>query len=84
MKPAGHIKPYRDQTLFRDLGFLLLATGFLLYKVFDQPLQDAMLYAPLIVFGIFAVLIGGAHLLIGVISLLDAIGHRLGMSRGPR
>lgn len=84
MKPAPRIKIRRDQGLYRDIGFLLLATGFLLISAFDQTLPDTLLYAPLIVGGAFAVLLGGARLLLLSLRLIEAIGVRLGMARGPR
>jgi hypothetical protein len=84
MKQPIHMKIFRDQGLLRDISFLLLATGFLLHKVFDLPLESAVLYSPLVVFGTFAVLIGSAHLLLGLLALLEAIGARLGFRRGPR
>lgn len=85
MKSATRIKTHRDhQGLLRDIGFLLLAVGFVLVKGFDQPLDDAALYAPLIVAGSFTVLVGGAYLLIGLWRLLEALAERLGLDRGPR
>lgn len=84
MKIQARFKMYRDQALFRDLGFLLLAAGFFLVKIFDQPVQTAALYAPLVVLGSFGVLVGGAHLVLGVFSLIDAVGNRLGMGRTRR
>jgi len=84
MKTIARLKLYRDQGLFRDIGFLTLAAGFLLVKAFDQPLQSAILYAPLLVFGIFAGLVGTAHVALIMLRLLDAIGERLGMGRGAR
>jgi hypothetical protein len=83
MKTQSRFKMYRDQALFRDLGFLLLAAGFILIQMFDQPLQSAMLYAPLVVFGSFAALVGGAHLLLGTLALFEAVGNRIGL-RGSR
>lgn len=84
MKHPARMKLFPDQGLLRDISFLLVAAGFLLHKVFDLPLQHAILYAPVLVFGIFAVLLGSAHLLLGVLALLEAISERLGMRRGPR
>jgi hypothetical protein len=84
MKTIARFKLYRDQGLFRDIGFLMLAAGFLLVKAFDQPLQSAIVYAPLVVFGIFAGLVSVAHVALLFLRLLDAIGERLGMGRGPR
>ena len=34
MKTQARLKMYRDQALFRDLGFLLLAAGFILIQIF--------------------------------------------------
>jgi hypothetical protein len=79
MKTQARLKMYRDQALFRDLGFLLLAAGFILIQIFDQPLQSALLYAPLVVFGGFAALVGGAYLVLGAFSLIEAVGNRLGV-----
>ena len=84
MKTIARIKVYNDQGLFKDIGFLLLAVGFLLVQAFDQPVESALLYAPLIVAGVFASLIAAAHLLITIIHILDVIGERLGMRRLPR
>jgi hypothetical protein len=79
MKSQTRLKMYRDQALFRDLSFLLLAAGFILVQMFDLPLQSALLYAPVVVFGGFVTLVGGAHVLLGLFRLLDAIGNHLGM-----
>lgn len=79
MKTQARLKIYRDQALFRDLGFLLLAAGFILIQIFDQPVQSALVYAPLVVFGSFGALVGGAYLLLGVFSLVEAVGNRLGI-----
>lgn len=84
MKSTRRMKLYRDQALYRDLGFLLLATGFLLVKVFDQPLQSAALYAPMLVLGLFGGLVTVAHLTIGTLHLFESLGERLGINRGPR
>ena len=84
MKPIARIKAYHNQGLFKDIGFLLIAVGFLLVKAFDQPLQSALLYAPLIVAGVFISLVVIAHALVAMLHLLDLIGERLGMRRLPR
>lgn len=84
MKPAARIKTHRDQGLYRDVGFLLLAVGFLLVKAFDTPLPEAVVYAPLIVGGAFATLLGGAYALLVVLRVIEAVAIRLGMARGPR
>lgn len=84
MKPARQARFHRDQTLYRDIGFLLVVTGLILVQAFDQSLQDAVLYAPLIVGGAFGALLGAAYLLTGMLRLLDLIGGRLGAGRAPR
>lgn len=85
MKPAARIKIHRDhQGLYRDIGFLLLAVGFVLVSAFDMPLTDAAVYAPLIVAGAFVALVGGAHALLLVLRLMEAVAIRMGMTRGPR
>jgi hypothetical protein len=84
MKQSAHMKIFRDQNLWRDISFLLIAAGFLLHKAFGLPLHNAVMYAPLVVFGIFGGLLGSAHLLLGLISMLEAAGVWLGIRRGPR
>lgn len=84
MKTARPTKPYRDQTIYRDIGFLLLVIGTILVQAFDHSLQDAMLYAPLIVGGAFGALLGAGYLLTGTCRAIDALGTRFGMGRTPR
>lgn len=82
MRTTTRIKPYRDQGLWRDLGFLVIATAFVLVKAFDQTLVDALINAPLIVGGVFIALLGAARILLLVLRLIDYIAMQL--SGGPR
>lgn len=84
MRNNTRIKTHRDQGLIRDIGFLLVAVGFVLINAFDKPLTEAALYAPMIVGGAFAVLVGSAYTLLICLRLLELLGDRLGMSRSPR
>lgn len=84
MKTSANIKLYRDQSLFKDIGFLLLATAFILTKGFGLDLATAALYTPVIVLGGFAALVALGYTVTGLLRLLEVVEIRLGMRRGAK
>jgi hypothetical protein len=84
MKTNASIKLYRDQSLFKDVGFLLLATVFILTKGFDLDVVQAVAYTPLIVFGGFGLLVALGYMVTGLLRLLERVEIRLGMRRGAK
>lgn len=84
MKTIARNKLYRDQSLFKDIGFLLIATTFILVKGFDVALPSAAMYTPLIVFGGFAALLTVGYTAVVLLRLLEQIEIRLGLRRGAK
>lgn len=66
-----------DRQLLRDIGFLFIASCFVLVKLFDYELARAVLHAPVIVFGFLV----GLYLLVQtswmVVVMLDRLLSRL-------
>ena len=73
----------KDNTLLRDVIFLLISCWFVLIKAFDFNLQEAALLAPVVLVGVSAVLMLAAQLLLAAMKLLDWLGDRLGWRRSP-
>lgn len=84
MKNANRTKIYADQHLFRDIGFLTIATGFVLMQGFDMPLNSVALYAPIGVLGGFAALLAFGYVLSTCLGILEKLEIRMGMRRGAK
>lgn len=84
MKTANRTKFYTDQHLLRDIGFLMIATGFVLMQGFDMPLQSAAFYAPAGVLGGFAALLVFGYVLTTCLRLLEKLEIRMGVRRGAK
>ena len=52
MKQPVPLTKYLDRQLARDTGFLFIASCFVLVKLFDYPLSEAVMLSPLIVGGL--------------------------------
>lgn len=84
MKTFARNKLYRDQSLFKDTGFLLIATAFVLVKGFDMSLPSAVFYTPLIVFGGFSVLLVLGYAMVALLRMVERIEISLGLRRGAK
>lgn len=84
MKTNAPIKLYRDHSLFKDIGFLLLATAFILTKGFSIDVVNAVIYTPAIVFGGFGLLVALGYVVTGMLRVLEVVEIRLGMKRGAK
>lgn len=84
MKTSAHPKLFRDQGLFKDIGFLLIATAFVMAKGFDMPLNNVVFYAPVVVLGGFAVLLAFGYALTTSLRLIERLEIRLGLRRGAK
>ena len=80
---AGTITERLDRDLYRDIGFLFIASCFVLVKLFGYTLEQAVLYSPLIILGLMT----GIYLVIQVIWLVmrawDRIADALHLKRSP-
>lgn len=72
-----------DGDLFRDIGFLFVASCFVLVQLFDYPLQKAALVSPVLIVGLMI----GLYLLVQTLWLLmvitDKINSLLNLKRSP-
>lgn len=67
-----------DFSLVRDFIFLMVATTFVLVRLFDFDFSDALLYAPLLIVGLG---IGMQLTCYLVLLVLDALEKIFGLSR---
>ena len=72
-----------DRSLFRDIGFLFVATCFVLVKLFGYSIEMAALISPVVIAAVFV----GVYLFIQVLWLVmrgsDRIAAALNIKRSP-